>query len=125
MVTSFYLIVIQHLWVYIIYHFFKILFIYLFLERRREGEGRRETSLCGCPCVPPTGDLAYNPGLCPDWELNRQLFGSQAGTHSIPWATPARAEVNTYFNIFESESYLKYHRWLSAKQLYDIVIFFH
>ena len=26
----------------------------------------------------PTGDLAYNPGMCPDWESNKQPFGSQA-----------------------------------------------
>ena len=30
----------------------------------------------------PTGDLACNPGMCSDWELNRQPFGSQAGTQS-------------------------------------------
>ena len=45
--------------------------IYLFLER---GEGRkkeRETSVCGCLSAPPTGDLACNPGMCPDWELNQ------------------------------------------------------
>ena len=29
--------------------------------------------------TPPTGDLACNPGLCPDWESNWQPFGSQAG----------------------------------------------
>ena len=28
--------------------------------------------------VPPIGDLAHNPGLCPDWESNWRLFGSQA-----------------------------------------------
>ena len=28
--------------------------------------------------MPPTGDLARNPGMCPDWELNQQPFGSQA-----------------------------------------------
>ena len=32
--------------------------------------------------APPTGDLAHNPDMCPDWELNQQLFGSQAGTQS-------------------------------------------
>ena len=32
--------------------------------------------------TPPIGDLAYNPGLCPDWELNQQPFGSQASTKS-------------------------------------------
>ena len=26
----------------------------------------------------PTGDLACNPGMCPDGELNQRAFGSQA-----------------------------------------------
>ena len=30
----------------------------------------------------PTGDLADNPGMCPDWELNQWPFGSQIGTPS-------------------------------------------
>ena len=32
--------------------------------------------------TPPTEDLTYNPGMCPDWELNWQSFGWQAGTQS-------------------------------------------
>ena len=41
-----------------------------------------------CQCVvashtPPTGDLARNTSMCPDWESNRQPFGSQAGVQSI------------------------------------------
>ena len=32
--------------------------------------------------TPPTGDLACNPGMCPDWESNQRPFGSQAGTQS-------------------------------------------
>ena len=56
-----------------LFSFFKISFI--FRERgsegRKEGEKHqvgekhqlRETSI-GCP---PTGDLARNPGMCPDW----------------------------------------------------------
>ena len=31
-------------------------------------------------CVLPTGDLAHNPGICPDWESNWQPFGLQAST---------------------------------------------
>ena len=27
--------------------------------------------------TPPTGDLACNPGMCPDQESNQQPFGSQ------------------------------------------------
>ena len=30
----------------------------------------------------PLGDLARNPGMYPDWELNWQPFGSQASTPS-------------------------------------------
>ena len=37
--------------------------------------------MCGClshgPSLASTGDLARNPGMCPDWELNRQPFGLQ------------------------------------------------
>ena len=32
--------------------------------------------------VPPTGNLACYPGMCPDWESNQQPFGSKAGTQS-------------------------------------------
>ena len=41
------------------------------------------------PLTCPTEDVAYNPGMCPDWELNQQPFGSEAGTQSTqphqPW----------------------------------------
>ena len=39
-------------------------------------------SLCGCLSHVPTGDLAHNPGMCPDWELNQWDFGSQAHAQS-------------------------------------------
>ena len=32
-------------------------------------------------CLPP-GNLAHNPVMCPDWELNQRPVGSQAGTQS-------------------------------------------
>ena len=38
--------------------------------------------MCGCLLCIPTGDLACNPGMCPNWESNWQPFGSQAGTQS-------------------------------------------
>ena len=39
--------------------------------------------MCGCLSrTPPTGDLACNPSMCPDWESNRQPFGSQARAQS-------------------------------------------
>ena len=58
-------------------------FIYLFLEREewkgKEGEKHQCTVASHAP---PTGDLAQNPGMCSDWELNQWPFGSQACTQS-------------------------------------------
>ena len=54
-----------------------------FLERRREGEREGEKHQCVVASWrPPTGDLAHNPGTCPDWESSLQPFGSQAGAQS-------------------------------------------
>ena len=57
-------------------------FIYLLLERgeRREKEERNISVVASC--IPANGNLACNPVMCPDWESNRQLFGSQAGAQS-------------------------------------------
>ena len=49
---------------------FKI-FIYLFLERGKGSKRGREIPMCGCFSRDPMGDLACNPGMCPDWELNQ------------------------------------------------------
>ena len=32
--------------------------------------------------APPSGDLACNPGMCPNWELNQRLFGLQVVAQS-------------------------------------------
>ena len=64
------------------FFFLTILFIYLLvcLEKGREGEREGEKHQCVvAPHAPPTGDLARNPGMCPDWESNQQPFGSQTG----------------------------------------------
>ena len=62
--------------------------VYLFFLRfifidfqRGEREGEKHQCVVAS-CAPPTGDLACNPGMCPDWELNQQPFGSQASTQS-------------------------------------------
>ena len=47
-------------------------FTYLFLERRKEEEKEGEKHQCVVAShVPPTGDLAHSPGMCPDWESNQ------------------------------------------------------
>ena len=65
-----------------VYIFWSLFFFkkdYLFIYVAREGEKQ--------PCVvasyvSPTGDLAHNPGMCPDWESNWRPLGLQAGAQS-------------------------------------------
>ena len=54
--------------------FLKILFIIF-----REGEKHQYVVASH---TPPTGDLAHNPDMCPDWESNSLSFGSQASSPS-------------------------------------------
>ena len=37
---------------------------------------------------PALGDLAYNTGMCPNWESNQQLFGLQASTQTTELYQP-------------------------------------
>ena len=64
----------------VLFRFLKKDFIYLFFRQRgRDGERERQKHQCVvASCMPPTGDLAHNPG----WDLNQQSFGSQANTQS-------------------------------------------
>ena len=58
-------------------------FIYLLLERAKEGEREEEKYQCVvASCAPTNGDLAYNPGMCPRLgiELVTLWF---TGQHSI------------------------------------------
>ena len=63
------------------FFFFKILFVYFQRGKEKEKEGEKHQCVW-LPLVHPTGDLACNPGMCPDWELNRGPLGLQAGTPS-------------------------------------------
>ena len=52
--------------------YFKIFYVFVFREGEREEERGREKHQCvAASCVPPTGDLASNLGIFPDWELNQ------------------------------------------------------
>ena len=55
-------------------------FFKLFLERGEGREKERERNVN--VWLPPTGDLACNPGMCPDWKSNGWPFGLQDGTQS-------------------------------------------
>ena len=73
-------------------------FIYLFLDRGREGEREEEKHQCVVAfCSPPTGDLACNPGMYPDWELNQHPFGSQAGAQSTEPHWPGLLYIYIFF----------------------------
>ena len=53
--------------------------------------------------LPPTGDMAHNPGMCPDWESNQRLFGSQASTESTEPHQPGLFILALYmFSIVET-----------------------
>ena len=63
--------------------FFLIKILFIFRERGREGEREGEKHQCVVAShALPTGDLAHNPGMCPDWDSNWGPFGLQAGTPS-------------------------------------------
>ena len=67
--------------------FFLFLFLrfHLFIYFFRAGKGRRKVEKHQCvvaSCMSPTGELAHNPGMCPDWELNLRPFGMKASAQS-------------------------------------------
>ena len=75
-------------------------FIYFFRERGWKREEREGNINVWLPCTSaPTGDLALNPGMCPDWELNQRPFGSQASTQSTEPHQPGQ-EGGTLFFFF-------------------------
>ena len=66
-------------------------------EKEREREKHQRVVAC---CVPPTGDLAHSPGMCPDWESNQQSFGSQAGAQSTEPHQPGQyASFYFYYDM--------------------------
>ena len=77
-------------------------FAYLVLERGEGREKEREISMWEryinwFPLAhAPTGDLTCNPDMCPDWESNRWLFGSQA---SIQPTVPHQPGPNVSFMV--------------------------
>ena len=59
--------------------FWKILFTFRECRREEEREGEKHQCVVTSD-TPITGDLARNPGIWPEWELNQWPFGSWAGT---------------------------------------------
>ena len=63
-------------------HFLRF-YLFIFIEKGREGERAGEKHQCVvASCAPPTADLAHNSVMCSDWESNWRPFGSQASAQS-------------------------------------------
>ena len=60
----------------------KTFYLFIFREMGREGERGRKHQCVVASHGLPTGSLAHNPGMFPDWELDLRPFGSQASTQS-------------------------------------------
>ena len=93
----------------------KTLYLFYFW---REGNRRREGKKHQCVVashMAPTGDLAYNPGMCPAWELNWQPFGLQ------PMLTPLSYTSQAKIRLSISCQYLPYHRLNYLICLYVLV----
>ena len=76
---------------------------FIFRQRVREAErGGEKHQRAVASHVPPTGDLARNPAMCPDWESNRQPCGLQASTQSTESQQPERF---LFFNCYRNLAY--------------------
>ena len=66
-----------------------------------EGEKEGEKHQCVVAShMDPTGDLAHNPDMCPDWELNWWPFGLQ------PLLNPLSYTSQVNFTIFNKVEYI-------------------
>ena len=88
---------------YFLGHTFLKKFYLFILERGREGEREGEKPQGAVAShVPLGGDLACNPGMCPDWDSNQWSFGSQTGAQSIELHQPGWGKLSLillfYFN---------------------------
>ena len=87
------------------YFFFFEDFIYLFVERQEGREKERERNIdvgekirSVASCMPPTGDLARNPGLCPGWGLNQRPFSTQASAQSTELHPSGQGQICMHNN---------------------------
>ena len=77
--------------------FLKRFYLFISRQKRREGEREERNISVWLPLThTPTGDVACNPGMCPDWESNQQLFGSQASTQSTEPHKPGYLVLNRH-----------------------------
>ena len=97
------------------------IYLFIYWQRWREGEREGEKHQCVfASYAPPTGDLAHNPGMCPDWESNWRPFGLQAHTQSTELHQPGLEAIFLKFLL----NLLGWH-WLTKLyrfQVYNFII---
>ena len=69
------------------FFFFLRFYLSIFRERGRGGREREKYQCAVASPVPCTGDLAHNPGMCPDWESNWQLSGLQPTLNPVSYTS--------------------------------------
>ena len=57
------------------------------------GEREAEKQCVVASHVPLTEDLAWNPGMCLDWELDQRPFGSQVRAQSTELHQPGQKKI--------------------------------
>ena len=71
--------------------------------------------------TPLTGNLACNPGMCPDWESNQQPFGLQPAFNPLSYTSQGYLfDFLSYLRVFQhllSPSILIYYQWIIGNQL--------
>ena len=98
-------------------HFLSKIYLFIFRERGRmeEREGGKHQCLVSSHVL-PTGDLAYNTGMCPAWELNWQPFALQSNWTGNPLlCSPQSTEPDQ--PGFSSSSYKATMCWIRASHL--------
>ena len=65
------------------------------MGRKGEKEGEKHQCVVASHMA-PTGDLACNPGMCPDWEENRQRFGLQPMLNPLNYTSQRRGSLFLY-----------------------------
>ena len=89
---------------------------YLFTFREERERRKREKHQCVVAFHgPPTGDLAHNRGMCPDWESNQWPFGSQADTQSTEPHQPGPYII--FKSITNTREIIPHFSWLYKNTL--------
>ena len=102
--------------------FLKIIY---FRQRGREGE-RGETHQRDCLSHAPYWGpgLTSNPGMCPNWELNRRPFGLQSGAQSIEPHQPGQKFYFLIGSLVMQSHFQKLYRnvaiWFSPVQKFSL-----